>query len=1020
MAFVFKPSVRCVRVNVTPRVARSSVGTRQFTTFNNNNTKFFQPNVTSFSRTNFSLSIKRLNTTLKNDISTPLDTFPRRHIGPQEKDIKEMLSFLGYDSLDTFSKDNVPKPIQLKQAMPIGKGKGERQMLSDLKETAKKNKIFRSFIGMGYYGTVTPPVILRNLLENPGWYTPYTPYQAEISQGRLESLLNYQTLITELTKMDISNASLLDEGTAAAEAMNMAWSAAKKKKNTFYISTDVHPQTIEVVRTRAEPLGVKIVVASEDKWELNDCCGVLVQYPKTDGKISDYSGFADKVHQAGGLFCCATDLLALTVLQPPGEFGADIVLGNSQRFGVPMGYGGPHAAFFATKDSLKRNMPGRLIGVSKDTAGDVAFRMSLQTREQHIRRETATSNICTAQALLANTVAMYAIYHGPQGLKDIAERVHKNAVVFAVGASKLGYKVPEHNFFDTVRVETADSQKVLNALAKRGINARALNNKAVTVSFDETVTVQDLDNLFAGFAEAAGTTASFKATDLAAQASSRLGPNTRKDNILQHPTFNMYHSETQMLRYLKKLENKDLSLTNCMIPLGSCTMKLNATSEMIPITWPEFGELHPFVPADQAKGYHEMFDKLTDYLSAVTGFPAVSLQPNSGAQGEYAGLRVIRAYLQDTNQAHRNVCLIPTSAHGTNPASAAMCGMKIVVVKADKDGNVDYDDLKQKAEQYSKELACLMITYPSTHGVFEEKIKDICNVIHQNGGQVYMDGANMNSQVGLCSPGDIGADVCHLNLHKTFCIPHGGGGPGMGPIGVAKHLAPYLPAHPVVNMGPKFGGVKSFGPVSAAPFGSSSILPISYAYIEMMGGEGLTKATQLAILNANYMARRLKPHYNIVYTKSNGLVAHEFILDFAPFKSVDVSVEDVAKRLIDYGFHAPTMAWPIHDTLMIEPTESEPKEELDRLVDALISIRQEIREIEEGKADRTNNVLRNSPHTLKVITSDKWDRPYTREKAAFPVASLKHNKYWPAVGRIDSVYGDRNLICTCPPLESYQ
>jgi len=938
-----------------------------------------------------------------------------------------MLQFLGYKTLDDFTNDNVPKQIQAKKPLNLAGERGETETVQELKKIAQKNKILRSFIGMGYYGTIVPPVILRNVLENPGWYTPYTPYQAEISQGRLESLINFQTLVTDLTGLNISNASLLDEATAAAEAMNMCFSLAKKKRNIFYISDQVHPQTISLVETRAIPLGVKVVVGDINSFDLNQGCGVLIQYPGTDGRVVDYAPFVEKAHKDGCLVSCATDLLALTQLKAPGEFGVDIAFGNSQRFGVPMGYGGPHAAFFATKDEYKRLMPGRLIGLSKDSNGDPAFRMALQTREQHIRRETATSNICTAQALLANMAAMFAIYHGPEGLKKISQRVHQNASILAHGLTKMGFKQENATFFDTVRVNVGSgkAQAVNAALLKRGINIRVLNNDTVTVSLDETTSEQDLTNLFEGFAEGAGKSRpSFTPLALYSEVSSKLGSSfgglKRTSAFLTHPTFNNYHSETEMLRYLKKLENKDLSLANCMIPLGSCTMKLNATSEMIPVTWPEFAELHPFVPLDQAQGYHEMFSQLTDSLCEITGFPHVSLQPNSGSQGEYAGLRVIMEYYKDKGQGHRNVCLIPTSAHGTNPASAAMAGMKIVIVKVDAHGNVDVDDLKAKAQQHKNDLACLMITYPSTHGVFEERVQEICQIIHDNGGQVYMDGANMNSQVGLCSPGAIGADVCHLNLHKTFCIPHGGGGPGMGPIGVAKHLAPYLPSHPVVKMDLKFTGNKGLGPVSAAPFGSSAILPISHVYIKLMGGDGLKKATQMAILNANYMAKRLRPYYTVVYSKPNGLVAHEFILDFAPFKKVGISVEDVAKRLMDYGFHGPTMAWPIHDTLMIEPTESEPKSELDRLCDALIAIRQEIKEVEEGKSDPHNNVLTRAPHVVKVVTADNWDRPYSREKAAFPVPSLKKNKYWPTVGRVDNVYGDRNLFCTCPPLEDYQ
>lgn len=971
---------------------------------------------------------RKFTTVVKNSTSNPfapLDTFVRRHIGPNETEINSMLKTLGYESLDAFTNDNVPKGIQFGKYLKVGEEKGESQLLQDLKEVASKNKLLRSFIGMGYHGTITPGVIQRNILENPGWYTSYTPYQAEISQGRLEMLLNYQTVVSDLTKMDVSNASLLDEGTAAAEAMNMAWAASKRKKNTFYVSEGLHPQSIGVIQTRADSLNIKVVVGDHNKFDFSkgDACGVIVQYPATDGTVEDMTEFASKAKKSGAVVIAATDLLALTLIKPPGEWGADIALGNSQRFGVPMGYGGPHAAFFAVKDQFKRTMPGRLIGVSKDVNGDPAIRMSLQSREQHIRRETATSNICTAQALLANMAASYAIYHGPQGLKDIASRVHNIASIFADSVTSLGYTVPKAAFFDTVRVDTGkvSADDVIKSLVSKGINVRKLNDNSVTVAFDETVTEKDVNALFDGFAAASKSNTKVNTSHIAANAATQITSKhlkslERTSEFLTHPTFNKYHSETDMLRYLKKLENKDMSLTHSMIPLGSCTMKLNATSEMYPITWPEFATLHPFVPKDQAQGYHEMFETLSNTLCEITGFDAFSLQPNSGAQGEYAGLRVIKSYLQDTNQKHRNVCLIPTSAHGTNPASAAMAGLKIVPVQSDEAGNVDVADLKARAKEHSKELACLMITYPSTYGVFEEGIKEICETIHKEGGLVYMDGANMNSQVGLCRPGDIGADVCHLNLHKTFCIPHGGGGPGMGPIGVTKQLAPYLPSHPVVDMG-KFGGSKSTGNVSAAPFGSAAILPIPHVYIQLMGAKGLKKATQVAILNANYMAKQLKDLYPIRYTK-RGMVAHEMIIDFAPFKqTAGLAVEDVAKRLADYGFHAPTVSWPIHDTIMPEPTESESKESIDQFIEALKMIREEIREIESGKADKLNNVLKNSPHTLKSITSDKWDKPYGREKAAFPAPWTREKKYWPTVGRIDGAYGDRNLVCSCPPMD---
>jgi len=945
------------------------------------------------------------------------DTFARRHIGPRDAEIKDMLKFLGYDSLEAFTKENVPKSIALNRPLNIEKELGEKEMLEELKKVASKNQLLRSFIGLGYHGTITPPVIQRNILENPGWYTAYTPYQAEISQGRLEMLLNFQTLVTDLTGLDVANASLLDEATAAAEAMHVVWVQHRKKKNTFYVANDVHPQTIGVIQTRAKGLGIKVVVGEANSFDFSkgEVCGVMVQYPATDGRIVDYSGLTEKAHQAGAFVVMGTDLLALTVLKSPGELGADVALGNSQRFGVPMGYGGPHAAFFAVKDTLKRHMPGRLIGVSKDLNGDLAYRMSLQSREQHIRRETATSNICTAQALLSNMAAAYAIYHGPEGIKKIGQKVHQVTSVFATGVSKLGYTVP-NQFFDTIRINLkgkTTANELMSVLVKKGINIRKLNDNEVSVALDETTTEKDVSLLLEGFAEAAKGKLNFTPSSIVKDSPPRLGNFTRTTKYLTHPVFNSYHSETEMLRYLKRLENKDFSLTHGMIPLGSCTMKLNATSEMIPVTWPEFGGIHPFAPIEQAKGYNEMFESLVKSLCEITGFSAFSLQPNSGAQGEYAGLVTIREYLEAKGQSHRNICLIPVSAHGTNPASAAMAGMKIVPIKTDGDGNVDIADLKEKVQQNSKELACLMVTYPSTYGVFEEGIKEICKIVHDNGGQVYMDGANMNSQVGLCRPGDIGADVVHLNLHKTFCIPHGGGGPGMGPIGVAKHLEPYLPGHPVVHPG-KFGG--KAGPVSAAPFGSSAILPISHVYIKMMGPDGLKKATQIAILNANYIAKRLKDHYPIRYHK-RGLVAHECIIDISPFKAVGVEVEDVAKRLADYGFHAPTVAWPIHDTIMPEPTESESKQELDKFCDALISIREEIRQIEQGKIAAKDSALKNAPHTLKSVTVENWNKAYTREQAAFPTVWTKKSKYWPTVGRIDNAYGDRHLVCTCPPME---
>eukprot|EP01113_Clastostelium_recurvatum_P050550 TRINITY_DN959_c0_g1_i2.p1 TRINITY_DN959_c0_g1~~TRINITY_DN959_c0_g1_i2.p1 ORF type:complete len:1007 (+),score=379.76 TRINITY_DN959_c0_g1_i2:401-3022(+) len=872
---------------------------------------------------------------------------------------------------------------------------------------------------MGYYNTIIPHVIQRNILENPGWYTPYTPYQAEISQGRLESLLNFQTMVSDLTGLSMANASLLDEATAAAEAMAMCLAQTKERPSfTFYIDKNCHPQTIDTVRVRAEPIGVNVVVGDFASFDFSkdDAIGVLVQYPNTEGRVEDYTALSKKAHDAGALVIAATDLLSLTLLKPPAEWGADIALGNSQRFGVPLGYGGPHAAFFATGDKYKRLLPGRIIGVSKDVNGKPALRMALQTREQHIRREKATSNICTAQALLANMAAMYAVYHGPSGLRAIAEAVHKKTQVLAAGLAGMGVKVAPGPFFDTIKVH-ANAASVSSALVGKGINVRTINANEVGISLDESTTAKDVSNILAGFAEATGKGKAPTAEEVEKSANVKvdLGAFARTSKYLTHPVFNSYHSEHELLRYIHRLQKKDLGLNTSMIPLGSCTMKLNATAEMYPVSWPEFN-LHPFVPLDQAKGYTAMFDYLERALADVTGFSAVSLQPNAGSQGEYAGLMVIREFFKAKGQAHRNVCLIPTSAHGTNPASAVMAGMEIVIVACDDNGNINVADLKAKAEQHKDKLSCLMVTYPSTHGVFEEGIEGMCKIIHDNGGQVYMDGANMNAQVGLCRPGDIGADVCHLNLHKTFCIPHGGGGPGMGPIGVASHLAPFLPGHAVVRM----GGDKGIGAVSAAPWSSASILPITYVYLKLMGGKGLRDATATAILNANYMAARLKSHYKILYTGAHGLVAHEFIIDLRGFKeTAGIEAEDVAKRLQDYGFHGPTMSWPVVNTLMIEPTESESKQELDRLTDALISIRAEIQEIEDGKVDKKNNVLKNAPHPMEVVVSDKWDRPYSREKAAFPTAFIRAHKFWPTIGRVDNVYGDRNLVCSCPPVSSY-
>eukprot|EP00188_Purpureofilum_apyrenoidigerum_P004517 Plantae.Rhodophyta-Purpureofilum_apyrenoidigerum.ctg5152.p1 GENE.Plantae.Rhodophyta-Purpureofilum_apyrenoidigerum.ctg5152~~Plantae.Rhodophyta-Purpureofilum_apyrenoidigerum.ctg5152.p1 ORF type:complete len:1011 (+),score=184.07 Plantae.Rhodophyta-Purpureofilum_apyrenoidigerum.ctg5152:134-3166(+) len=949
-----------------------------------------------------------------------LDTFARRHSGSQTQgDLNTMLETVGVKDLDELSGTTVPSSIQAKEPLKVGDAMTETEAIAFLKNMVSKNKLFQNHIGMGYYGTNTPYVILRNLLENPAWYTQYTPYQAEVAQGRLESLLNFQTMVSDLTGLPVSSASLLDEGTAAAEAMSMCFANARGKLKKFFVSELCHPQTIAIVQTRAPGFGVEIVVGDHQKYDFsnNDTCGILLQYPATDGTVEDYRETIKKAQSHGAKAVVATDLLALTMLTPPGELGADFALGSSQRFGVPMGYGGPHAAFFSTKDEYKRLMPGRIIGLSKDAQGKPALRMAMQTREQHIRRDKATSNICTAQALLANMAAMYGVYHGPEGLKKIAERTHLFAQTFAKAAEKSGIKTSE-TFFDTVRVEFADKAaagRVLKACAKEEINVRQYSAKVLTVSFDETHTKEELKKLIKAFGFKVSLNAAAKAVGLKSNFSGSLFE--RKSDFMTHPIFNSYHTEHELLRYLMRLQNKDISLVHSMIPLGSCTMKLNSTSEMIPVTWPEICLPHPFVPPQQVPGYYEMFAKLEKDLADITGFHKVSLQPNSGAQGEYTGLMTIKAYHESRGDHHRNICLIPTSAHGTNPASAKMCGMRIVPVGCDSMGNIDVKELRAKAEQYRDELSSLMITYPSTHGVFEETIKEICDIIHTNGGQVYMDGANMNAQVGLTSPGLIGADVCHLNLHKTFCIPHGGGGPGMGPIGVAKQLSPFLPTHPVVGV--HGADKKAMGPVSAAPYGSSAILPISFMYINMMGSKGLKEATQYAILNANYMKKRLEKSFNILYTGKNGRVAHEFIIDIRPIKAASgITEADVAKRLQDYGFHAPTMSWPVSGTLMVEPTESESKAELDRFCDALLMIRDEIRQVENGSMDRLNNPLKNAPHSPDVIASEEWDRPYSREVGAFPAPWSKSTKFWPTVGRLDDVYGDRQLICTCPPMEA--
>ena len=947
------------------------------------------------------------------------DVFVERHVGPRPEDVGAMLETLGYASLDAFIDAVVPADIRLRRPLGVPAGQSEQAALAEIRALAAKNQVWRSYLGMGYHDCVTPPVILRNVLENPGWYTAYTPYQAEIAQGRLEALLNFQTMVSDLTGLEIANASLLDEATAAAEAMHLTEAVAGRPGASVYlVDAACHPQTIAVVRTRAEARGIETVVADPDTFQFGGgVIGALVQYPATDGRVRDFRALCERAHAGDALVTAATDLLALALLTPPGEWGADIAVGNSQRFGVPLGYGGPHAAFFATRDRFKRHLPGRIIGVSRDAAGRLGLRMALQTREQHIRREKATSNVCTAQVLLAVAASMYAVYHGPGGIARIAARVHEHTALLADALKRLGYRLAHAEFFDTLAVETdaATATKIHQAAQAKRINLRALSPTRVGVALDETVGLPDVADLVAVFA--LGKPGAVKLEDLAAKVPRALPRAlTRTSAFLTHPIFRSHHSETEMLRYLKRLEDRDLSLTSAMIPLGSCTMKLNATAEMIPITWPEFNRLHPFAPPAQAAGYAELFRQLEGWLAEITGFARVSLQPNAGSQGEFAGLLTIRAYHRARGEGHRITCLIPQSAHGTNPASAVMAGMQVVAVKTDARGNIDLADLAARAEQHTGTLAALMVTYPSTHGVFEAGITEVCRIVHRHGGQVYMDGANMNAQVGLCRPGDIGADVCHLNLHKTFCIPHGGGGPGMGPIGVAPHLVPFLPDHPLVPL----GHAQSLGTISAAPWGSPSILPISWMYIRMMGGAGLTYATKIAILNANYVARRLAGIVELLYAGENGLVGHECILDTRPFKaSAGVEVEDIAKRLIDYGFHPPTVSFPVAGTLMVEPTESEPKAELDRFCDALIAIREEIREVEAGTADRENNLLKNAPHPLADLVSDAWDRPYSRERAAFPSPATREHKIWPPVGRIDGAYGDRNLMCVCPPLEAY-
>jgi len=954
------------------------------------------------------------------------DSFVPRHIGPTPDDVEAMARTLGYRSLDALIDATVPESIRLRRPLALGRGRSEIEALRALRQIAGRNTIFRSYIGMGYYACLTPPVIQRNILENPAWYTAYTPYQAEIAQGRLEALLNFQTMVTDLTALPIANASLLDEATAAAEAMGVAWTVrGSADRNAFFVSRDCHPQVIEVVRTRAKARGITVIVGDHRTAPIGPTVfGVLVQYPASDGAVRDYRGLRAQLGTGDdrALLIVAADLLALTLLAPPGDWGADIAVGSTQRFGVPLGYGGPHAAYFACVEEFTRQVPGRVIGVSRDADGRPALRMALQTREQHIRREKATSNICTAEVLLAVMASMYAVWHGPEGLRRIASRIHRLARTFAVGVRRLGYDVTHDAFFDTVRVELGPRKmsELLREARAQLINVRVFGDEdgppAVGVSIQETTTLENMAELFAVFN--GGAPAPFSVESAAEEVDGVIeGDLARRTPYLTHPVFNSYHSETEMLRYIRRLESRDLSLTTSMIPLGSCTMKLNATAEMLPVTWRELSRIHPFAPREQTDGYSILFERLERALAEITGLPGVSLQPNAGSQGEYAGLLVIRRYHESRGEGRsRTVCLIPQSAHGTNPASAIMAGLRVVVVKTDPRGNIDLADLEAKATQHRQELAALMVTYPSTHGVFEEGIRDVCAIVHAAGGQVYLDGANMNAMVGLCRPGDIGADVCHLNLHKTFCIPHGGGGPGMGPIAVAAHLAPFLPGHPLADV----GGVEAIGPVSAAPWGSASILPISYMYIDLMGAEGLTRASKVAILNANYIARRLDAHFPVLYKGTRGLVAHECILDCRPYKaSAGIEVEDIAKRLMDYGFHAPTVSFPVPGTLMVEPTESESRAELDRFCDAMTAIREEIRAIEDGRADRQNNPLKRAPHTLAQVVATTWDRPYSREEAAFPAPWTRVHKFWPAVARIDAAFGDRTLVCSCPPIESY-
>lgn len=946
------------------------------------------------------------------------EKFESRHIGPDAHQVAEMLKAVNARTLEELIDQTIPAGIRLKKPLDLPSAQSEFQFLNNFRKLAARNKVYRSYIGTGYYNTITPPVILRNILENPGWYTAYTPYQAEIAQGRLEALINFQTMVMDLTGMQIANASLLDEATAAAEAMHLfhaARKATQKNAHKFFVDQNTFPQTLDVLRTRSTPIGVELVIGNFRNFDVADpeFFAVLIQNPGNDGSVRDFTSFIESARNNNLSVVVAADIMSLLLMKSPGEMGADAVIGSTQRFGVPMGFGGPHAAYFATRDEFRRQMPGRIIGASLDASGNPGYRMALQTREQHIRREKATSNICTAQVLLSVIAGMYAVYHGPEGLKKIARRIHGLAGTIDAGLKAMGMRQVNEHYFDTLKVPVTDLKGIAREAEKREVNFRYFEDNHVSISVDETTSVEDCKIILDIFATAENK----KNLERSSNGRELNWPDSliRKSSYLSHPVFNTHHSEHEMLRYLKRLENRDLSMAHSMISLGSCTMKLNATSEMIPLTWPEFGNIHPFSPPDQAEGYLVMIAELEKWLKEITGFTGVSLQPNSGAQGEYAGLMTIRAYHQSRKEGHRDIALIPASAHGTNPASAVMAGMTVVVVKSDDQGKIDMEDLRSKAGQFQEKLSCLMVTYPSTHGVFEEAITEICEIIHQRGGLVYMDGANMNAQVGLTSPASIGADVCHLNLHKTFCIPHGGGGPGMGPICVNDKLKPFLPGHPLV----KTGGEKAIHAVSAAPWGSASILTISYAYIAMMGSDGLTQATRIAILNANYIKARLEGHYKILYAGANGRCAHEMIVDCREFKKAGIEVEDIAKRLMDYGFHAPTVSFPVAGTLMIEPTESEPQEEIDRFCDTLIEIRKEIREVEEGKADRENNVLKHAPHTAAVVTAEDWGRPYSRQKAAFPLPFVKEFKFWPAVSRVDNAYGDRNLMCSCLPVGEY-